>query len=203
MFPPEDAELLIEGVVIGTPATAGSKTAFTNPKTGKIIVKDSSDTKGTTWRQDVQASVAHLVKGELLDCPLALEFRVVRARRKAHYGTGRNAGVLKDSAPLVPAVRPDLTKQLRAFEDALAGVFIREDSRIVSTLMEKVYGEAPERAEFRLWRLPATVGDATGSQPRYPLPEQTSLIEGAEPHEDADNGNRPRADDRVPAFPGL
>ena len=171
---PDGAELVIAGAVIGEPGTAGSKRAFpimendpANPgkkrpkmKNGRIMtrVDDSAGAKGKAWRGAVHDVVrAMYSSAELIDQPMALEFRVVRVRKGGDYSK-RDGGLLP-SAPLHPATRPDLTKQLRAFEDALAKVVIREDSRIVAMHTEKVYGDAPERAEFRLWTLPAKAGD--------------------------------------------
>jgi Holliday junction resolvase RusA-like endonuclease len=46
-------------------------------------------------------------------------------RPGGHFGTGRNAGLVKNSAPLWPAVKPDLDKLERAVFDSLesAGVW--------------------------------------------------------------------------------
>jgi Holliday junction resolvase RusA-like endonuclease len=69
------------------------------------------------------------------------------ARPRSHYRTGRNAHLVRDSAPARPAVYPDASKALRAVEDSLvdAGV-IRDDCRLVEfTRLAKVYaGEDPE-----------------------------------------------------------
>jgi len=219
-WPPPGAELIIEGRVLGEPATAGSKSAGVryrkNPdgsaepvrdKAGRVITfaKDSSGEKGKSWRADVREVVAALYgAAELVDEPMALELTVVRTRKPGHFGSGRNAGVLKDSAPAYPATRPDLTKQLRAFEDALAKVVIREDSRICEMVVRKVWGDAPERAEFRLWRLPPRVGDLPEGDKSVILDgtDQASLDVGGGDEASNGSGTGPERT-RAPGFPGV
>ena len=61
-------------------------------------------------------------------------------RPKSHFGTGRNAGKLKPSAPKYPAVKPDVDKLSRAVHDALTiANVIDDDSRIVIDHNEKHY----------------------------------------------------------------
>lgn len=196
------ADLIGRGTVLGKPATAGSKQAFVNPKTGKAIVKDSSGAEGKLWRAAVQEAVMKEIPADkLIDAPLALEVTFVRPRPASHYGTGRNAGVLKPSAPEYPATRPDATKLLRAFEDALVGVVIRDDARIVTIVVHKRWGE-PERAEWALWRLP----DSVPGDNRATLPGQQSLVSEGDQVEEAEAADRvDRADDRhrPTLFPGL
>ena len=50
-------------------------------------------------------------------------------RGKGHYGTGRNEGVLKATAPARPAVRPDVDKWLRQVLDALKGAVYHDTAR--------------------------------------------------------------------------
>ena len=70
-----------------------------------------------------------------------------RPRPSNHFGTGKNAGVRKDSAPYFPIVRPDVLKIARGIEDALTGVIYRDDSQIVDEHLMKRYGE-PARVEI-------------------------------------------------------
>jgi Holliday junction resolvase RusA-like endonuclease len=58
-----------------------------------------------------------------------------------HYGTGRNAELVKLSAPIFKATAPDSDKLIRLIGDALtiAGV-IADDALIVRILAEKRYG---------------------------------------------------------------
>jgi Holliday junction resolvase RusA-like endonuclease len=187
-WPPPHAKLVLEHRVDGEPKTAGSKNAGVirsksapNPRTGepdgklhpvpvptkdggttaKTFVTDSSGTPGKTWRSDIRDAVAAIYDAEsqgVLDVPLVLEVVFFRPRGKGHHGVGGN---VLDSAPAYPAVAPDGTKLLRAFEDALNKVLWRDDGRIVSCRWDKrfVAIDQPPKVEFRLWSLPAKVGD--------------------------------------------
>jgi len=81
----------------------------------------------------------------LLDGPLELHVIFYAPRPKGHYGSGRNSGVLKHHAPAYPIVKPDVTKLLRAVEDAITGICWRDDAQVVVQHAEKRYGE-PARA---------------------------------------------------------
>jgi len=136
--------------VHGRPAPQGSKRAVVNRYTGKPAMQESSSRHLKPWREAVkQAGLEAMGWGEFppLDGPLEGRIVFTVTRSKGDYGTGRNAAMLKPGAPLRPAVAPDLSKTLRAVEDALtdAGV-IKDDSRIVEyTRLAKVYaGEDPE-----------------------------------------------------------
>ena len=57
-----------------------------------------------------------------------------------HFGTGRNAGVLKDTAPAVPTGRPDLDKLVRAAIDSLAAAGVmKDDTQVGQILARKFY----------------------------------------------------------------
>ncbi|MBI1324395.1 RusA family crossover junction endodeoxyribonuclease [bacterium] len=72
---------------------------------------------------------------------LSLEFGFVRP--KGHFGTGRNAGVLKESAPRWPTTRNgDRTNCLKSTEDALTGIVWSDDSQVVDGPVRKVYADS-------------------------------------------------------------
>ena len=81
-------------------------------------------------------------------------------RPKGHYGTGRNAGLLKPSAPWYPAGRPDLDKLLRSTLDALgeAGIW-GDDAQVVTIAASKHYTSdyEPPGATIRVATLVNTV----------------------------------------------
>jgi Holliday junction resolvase RusA-like endonuclease len=117
----------------GPPATAGSKRAFANKKTGQIIVTHDCK-KFKSWSYEIKAAAEKACPGpwQLLTGPIHLKLYVWIARPKSHYRSGRNADRLKDSAPVAHTQKPDLTKILRAVEDSLTGVVWRDDSQIVA-----------------------------------------------------------------------
>ncbi len=127
--------------VLGQPKPAGSKRAFVNPKTGKAIVVDSSGAKGKDWRTLVRDAGAEAMDGRTpLSLPLQVTMVFFQPRPKSHYGTGKNAAILKPGAPPRPTTRPDALKLARAVEDALTGIIWRDDSEIVDERLVKLYG---------------------------------------------------------------
>jgi Holliday junction resolvase RusA-like endonuclease len=128
---PSDAIVYLE--VTGRPAPQGSKKGFA--RGGKVAMVEMSKYV-KPWRQDVRSAAEAWVarSPDLYPLPGALSVDMVFsiARPKGHYGTGRNAGVLKPNAPAHPASMPDLSKLARSTEDALtsAGVW-SDDARVV------------------------------------------------------------------------
>jgi Holliday junction resolvase RusA-like endonuclease len=75
------------------------------------------------WKDQVaQVAAEAMVGRELLSGPLAVEFTFFSPRPHGHFGTGRNSGKLKDSAPGFPVTRPDVLKLARLVEDSLSGI---------------------------------------------------------------------------------
>lgn len=75
--------------------------------------------------------------------PVWVAFEFVFARPADHYGTGRNAGKLKPSAPKWPTKRNgDRTNCLKSTEDALTGIIWFDDSQVVDGPVRKSYGRA-------------------------------------------------------------
>jgi Holliday junction resolvase RusA-like endonuclease len=135
--------MTIEFFVPGIPKPAGSKRGFYNPRLKRVIITDDNR-KSKDWITVVAQIAAEHQQGKpVLDGPLAARFDFVFPRPKGHYGSGKNATVLKPSAPPFPDVKPDATKVLRATEDALKGLLWRDDSQVVTQMVTKRYGEQP------------------------------------------------------------
>ena len=134
------SEPICDFFVADTPRSGGSKVGFVNPKTGRVIVQESSVSKNKEWRAVVCHFAYHAYHGELLDGPLRVTFEFHRVRAKSHYGSGRNAGALKPSAPIRPDRRPDTVKTTRSTEDALTGIIWTDDARIVEHILRKRWG---------------------------------------------------------------
>jgi Holliday junction resolvase RusA-like endonuclease len=133
--------------VYGTPAPAGSKKVV--PMGGRYGVVDASK-RSAPWKKEIRQTAGRMREGsEPMDGPLEARFVFYVQRPKGHYGTGRNEGVVKESAPEFPAVKPDVLKLARAVEDALSGIVYRDDCQIVIEQLEKRYG-SPERVEIAI-----------------------------------------------------
>lgn len=119
-------------VVYGTPAPQGSKRAFVG-KSGKAHVIESSHDRVKTWRAAVIDAALSARPAVPLDGPLQASAVFYLARPKSHYRTGRNAGLLRDSAPAHPSGKPDLSKIIRSTEDALTDVGLwADDAQVVA-----------------------------------------------------------------------
>ncbi len=60
-------------------------------------------------------------------------------RPRSHYGTGRNEGILKLSAPKFHIKKPDHDNCEKFIYDILNGEVWRDDSQVVSAIVEKEY----------------------------------------------------------------
>jgi Holliday junction resolvase RusA-like endonuclease len=117
-------------VVYGIPGPQGSKSPKGRDRKGRVILVESSK-KVKPWRAAVTAAAELVRPSELLDGPLVADMIFSLPRPLGHFGTGRNAGLVKPSAPLRPHVVPDLSKLQRSTEDALTGVIWVDDARVV------------------------------------------------------------------------
>lgn len=134
--------------VYGTPAPQGSKRAFAvrgkgGLPTGRVAVIESSHDRVKSWRQAVlEAARSAMAGAEGLPFsgPVLVRMAFYMPRPASHYGTGRNRGVLKPSAPARPCGTPDLSKLIRSTEDALsdAGVWT-DDALAVDIRAAKLY----------------------------------------------------------------
>lgn len=137
---------MIAFAVRGIPAPQGSKRLLPlNARPGGRPIMVESSKRVPKWRRAIadaaraaldllSADEQRLATGSVL---VDLAFRLPRPR--SHYGTGRNAALLKSSAPIRPTTKPDLDKLARACLDALTGVLWVDDSQVVMLLVSKDY----------------------------------------------------------------
>jgi len=140
---------MTEFTVLGRPQPAGSKRAIPfKRKDGNLGINVKDDAKRSRpWKDSVAAAAHECLDGAPpLEGALYLEVDFFFQRPAAHFGSGRNSQIVKPSAPRFPSVRPDVTKLLRAVEDALTGLAWRDDAQVVVQQARKKYG-TPERAE--------------------------------------------------------
>lgn len=129
----------IQFFVPGHPKAQGSKRALS--RGGKtVMVEMSKDLK--PWRQAIAEKAIETAAGRKLVGPLGVRVVFFLNRPASHFGTGRNAGFLKASAPRWRDAAPDIDKLQRALFDALviSGVIL-DDRYIVSVHADKVYGD--------------------------------------------------------------
>lgn len=142
---------MITFFVHGLPKTAGSKRAFYKPGMRfPVIVDDCAKSKD--WKHDVKMSALEHRPATLLTGPLRVELTFTLPRAKGHFGSGKNAAVLKPSAPMHHIIKPDVLKMARAVEDALTGIIYADDSQICDERLLKWYGEQPG-VEVRIYEI--------------------------------------------------
>lgn len=132
--------------VMGTPIPQGSKRAWLNSTSGKVMMTEASGKKHSTWRNEVtgQARQAMADVGrfgepyrEAISCSLTFQFH----RPLSHYGTGKNSEVVKASASSHPVKPPDLDKLTRAIWDSLTSVVWVDDAQVVAATIRKQWVE--------------------------------------------------------------
>lgn len=140
---PAAVEPPVTVIAHGRPITQGSKT-----KTKWGMYDDNAKTLHP-WRNTVQIAAEQAMAGRprlTQDVRLTAIFHFDRPT--GHYGTGRNAGVLKTTAPARPTGRGigDVDKLVRAICDSFeaAGVFVN-DSQVASLgETRKIYVDASD-----------------------------------------------------------
>lgn len=182
---------MIEIICLGTPITQGSKNSYAVRRknaaggweyTGQTRVVEQSQAKLRPWRSLMKAEAVEVMDGRPpLSGPLAAYLTVTLRRPDAHFGTGRNAGKVKLSAPRYPHKRPDGPKYERAVHDALSGTVWKDDAQVVHWAGIKLYvgsvDALPEPGvKVQVWQLPATIGGTPNwvtepSAARLPLPQ--------------------------------
>jgi Holliday junction resolvase RusA-like endonuclease len=131
--------------VPGIPQPGGSKRAFTRPGMRFPVVTDANP-KAKEWKSVVTSFAAQAAgTAPLMVGPLSVNVTFYLRRPDGHYGTGRNAGQLKTSAPAYPTCKPDATKLWRSTEDALTNVVFKDDSQIVQQSIGKRYCDGDQK----------------------------------------------------------
>lgn len=142
----------LEITVWGIAAPAGSKNVG-HTRDGRAFVRDSSGQRGKDWRRQVaQTAGARMIGRQMFDGPVELHVTFNVPRPKGHLAS---RGGLRPSAPVWPTVRPDITKLLRAVEDAMTGIVWRDDSQVVIQRAEKRYCDHAESACVAITVMPA------------------------------------------------
>lgn len=143
--------------VRGVPKPSGSKSGFPyrDKATGKTRVRmvDACKTR-KPWMNAVAAEARCQHQGRPVKGPIKLSMAFYMPRPKSHYGTGRNAGVLKASAPREHLQKPDRTKLLRCCEDALTGILWVDDTQVIGGPTTKEWAEIdmPPGVYIKVWR---------------------------------------------------
>ena len=133
------APVQVRFTVYGRPAPQGSKRPVGRDRFGRALMVESSK-HVKPWREAVKAAALATLPHVRFDEPLTAHMTFSFDRPKSHWRTGKNAHLLKPTAPLVPVTPPDLSKLIRATEDAItdAGIW-RDDSLVASLVVAKAF----------------------------------------------------------------
>lgn len=133
--------------VFGTPIPQGSKSASVIK--GRAVIRDANAKSLHAWRLDVTAAAIDQARyAEPLTGPVRAWLRFTFDRPASHYGTGRNADILKATAPAYPGHGcGDLDKLQRAIFDALTAARIySDDTQVIDVRARKFYAGDHELA---------------------------------------------------------
>ena len=75
--------------------------------------------------------------------PLEVVINFYVVRPQSHFGTGRNAGVLKPSAPDYPTTKPDFDNAIKHVCDCFNSLVWVDDRLVVRSRVDKDYDEKP------------------------------------------------------------
>lgn len=123
----------------GLPQPQGSARAFVVAGKARIT---SDNPKVKSWRVDAKRVFQERITKP--ECgPVRVNAVFEFARPKGHFGSGRNAHLVRESAPKTHTVKPDVDKLARALLDAGTGTLWRDDAQVVSLTVGKRYAEQP------------------------------------------------------------
>lgn len=135
-------------IVYGTAQPQGSKRLIKHRHTGQVLLIDDNK-KLKPWRKAVAKVMMTNRPPSPMDCAVSLDVTLYIARPKGHFGTGRNEGKLKPTAPTIAKSGFDTDKILRGLYDAGKGIWWTDDRRIARVSLTRFYDDGRgERVEL-------------------------------------------------------
>jgi Holliday junction resolvase RusA-like endonuclease len=135
--------------VKGTPIPQGSKRAWLNSKTNRVMMTEDAGARHSTWRNEVTGQARQAMSNvgrfgepyrEPISCVLTFQFH----RPQYHYlpiNSVRTQEEVKPDAPAYPIKPPDLDKLTRAIWDSLTSVVWVDDAQVVACTIRKQWVE--------------------------------------------------------------
>jgi Holliday junction resolvase RusA-like endonuclease len=143
------SDQLIVLEVLGIPEAQGSMVAFLGRHDKRPHVKPVNEARLKRWRKKVRGEAEHaMAYHDQITGPVKVQLVFAFDRPASHYGTGRNAALLRANAPAFPDNRAtkDIDKLERALFDALSGVVFADDSQVCDVRARKVWAGESEHA---------------------------------------------------------
>ena len=104
------------------------------------------------WRRGIVAKIIEEnIGGMHFTNAVKVEMVFSYQRPASHFGTGRNAGVIKRSAPFWKKTRPDLSKLVRAVEDAMVDSGLLHDDGQIAILEARKSYDRPHGVKVTVW----------------------------------------------------
>ena len=134
-------------IVLGPAVSQGSKNIGRARGSGRPLVYDA-DPRLKVWRSQMQGEMAQTAPETPVDGPCKVGIQVWVLRPRSHYGTGKNADRLKESAPPFPRSGRDLDKCARAVLDAGSGIWWRDDAQVAELHVLRFYAR---QEQVQVW----------------------------------------------------
>ena len=132
---------MISFFVPGQPVTKGSAKSFYNPRAKRIVTMQDNAARQKPWVSMI-SFCAQEAGCKITDAPISMVLVFCMPRPKSHYGTGKNAGKLKDNAPIWHTSVGDIDKLQRCVLDSLTGLAYRDDRQVCIITASKIYADA-------------------------------------------------------------
>ena len=131
----------ISFLIPGDPVAKNRPRFFARKAGTKIhtgVYKDQEDQEGY-FKQMISKQLP--VDFEIYNGPIILEITCNLARPKSHFGTGRNAELLKKSAPIFPQNPKDWDNYGKFVSDCLNKIIYQDDRQVISGKVEIFYSK--------------------------------------------------------------
>lgn len=93
------------------------------------------------WRRNIEASLSRH-RDKQLSGAFEVNMEFYFNRPKSHYGTGKNSGTLKDSAPRYMTTKPDIDNLAKLVLDCLNRIkYWNDDAQVVTMKVSKSYAD--------------------------------------------------------------
>lgn len=138
--------------VSGEPKGQPRARAFYKPGLG-VRMYDSGSAEG--WKGQIALAARPVLPAAPLDGPIRVDIDFRFPRPKGHYGTGKNAAVLKPGAPFWHTAKPDGDNLAKAVLDALTQLSLwHDDAQVCCCHVTKGY-DARSGATIKITKLEA------------------------------------------------
>jgi len=105
----------------------------------------SKDKEDFSWK-----AISKLKPDSPFTGPISLVVVFYMPRPKSHYGSGKNASILKKSAPSYHVTKPDTDNLLKFVKDAFNKIYWKDDSQVYLVTAQKCYTELTPRTEVEI-----------------------------------------------------